>query len=184
VAETLRVVGAAHRAGRRVAVTLAAAFGCPFEGGVDPERVVDLAVEVAQAVPDEIVLADTIGVATPWHVRRLVTAVDRAVSFPVGVHLHNTRNTGYANAYAAIEAGAVTLDASIGGIGGCPFAPNATGNIATEDLLNMLQAEGVETGVDLDEVIRTAEWVERLLGRQVPGHLSRAGRFDVATRQV
>ena len=129
------------------------AFGCPFEGRVDESRVLELATALAEARPDALVLADTIGVATPSHVRRLVARV-AALGVPVGGHFHNTRNTGYANALAALEAGASVLDASIGGLGGCPFAPRATGNIATEDLVYLLDGEGVETGVDLGRARR------------------------------
>ncbi|MQA16813.1 MAG: hydroxymethylglutaryl-CoA lyase [Pseudonocardiaceae bacterium] len=179
VAETRRTVTAGHVDGRRVTVTLAASFGCPFEGRVDPGRVLDLAGQVIDGGADEIIFADTIGVGAPHQVRQLLTGA-APLGRPLGLHLHNTRNTGYANAYIALESGVSVLDASIGGIGGCPFAPNATGNIATEDLLNLLHEEGVETGVDLDEVLRVAEWVETLLGRRLPGQLYRAGRFAVA----
>jgi isopropylmalate/homocitrate/citramalate synthase len=150
--------------------TVSVAFGCPFEGRVDPEKVVELAKRLSAA--DDVVLADTIGVATPGQVRRLVE--DSGAS---GFHGHNTRNMGFANAYAALEAGATTLDSSIGGLGGCPFAPRATGNIATEDLVYMLEGDGVETGADLDALIAISEWLEGLLGRQLEGQLYRAGRF-------
>ena len=152
-------------------VTVSVAFGCPFEGRVDPGHVAALC-EGLEA--DEIVLADTIGVATPTQVRRLV---ERIVVGPryTGVHMHNTRNTGYANALAALEAGATVLDASVGGLGGCPYAPKATGNIATEDLVYLLEGEGVETGVDLDALIGVSEWLEGLLGRRLEGYVYRAG---------
>ncbi|MER3426468.1 MAG: hydroxymethylglutaryl-CoA lyase, partial [Thermoleophilia bacterium] len=130
----------------------------------------------AEAGADEVVLADTIGVAVPSQVKRLTEAVAR-LGPPVGVHLHNTRNTGFVNAYAALEAGASVLDASVGGIGGCPFAPRATGNIATEDLVYLLQGEGVETGVDLEGLIAVASWLEGILGRQLEGQVYRAGVF-------
>ena len=127
-----------------------------------------------------IVLADTIGVAVPGEVRRLtVSALELGV--PVGGHFHNTRNTGYANALAALEAGATVLDASVGGLGGCPFAPRATGNIATEDLVYLLHREGIETGVDLDAMIEVSEWLEGILGRQLEGQVYRAGGFPAAT---
>lgn len=174
VEEMQRIVALAHEDGRRATVILAASFGCPFEGEVDPGRVLGLAEEVSAA--DEIVFADTIGVGVPRQVRRLISGAS-AIGRPAGLHLHNTRNTGYVNAYAAIEAGVTVLDASVGGIGGCPFAPKATGNIATEDLLNLLDAEGMETGVDIDKVIRVAEWLETVLGRRLAGQLYRAGRF-------
>jgi isopropylmalate/homocitrate/citramalate synthase len=158
----------------KTTVTLAAAFGCPFEGRVDPGTVLEHAARMARA--DEIILADTIGVAVPSQVRQLVPRA-LANGTPVGLHLHNTRNTGYANALAGIEHGATILDASVGGIGGCPFAPRATGNIATEDLLYLLHNEGVETGVDLDALIGVAEWLSGVLGRPLPGLLHRAGDF-------
>ena len=158
-------------------VTISVAFGCPFEGRVDPDAVVELAENLAEA--DELVLADTIGVGRPSQVRRLIERV-RKLGRPVGFHGHNTRNTGFANAYAALEGGATILDASIGGLGGCPFAPRATGNIATEDLVYMLEGDGVETGVDLDGLIAISEWLEGLLGRQLEGQLYRAGAFPSA----
>jgi isopropylmalate/homocitrate/citramalate synthase len=154
-------------------VTLSVAFGCPFEGRVDPGRVAELCERLD--VP-ELVLADTIGVATPTQVKRLVERVSDRTG-DVGVHLHNTRNTGFANAYAALEAGVSVLDASIGGLGGCPYAPRATGNIATEDLVYLLEGEGVETGVDLDALISICEWLERILGRTLEGQVYRAGPF-------
>jgi len=153
--------------------TVSVAFGCPFEGRVDPGRVAELC---AQLDADEIVLADTIGVATPTQVKRLVERVQTGTR-DVGVHLHNTRNTGYANAIAALEAGATVLDASVGGLGGCPYAPKATGNIATEDLVYLLEGEGVKTGVDLDALIAVSEWLEGLLGRRLEGYVYRAGAW-------
>jgi isopropylmalate/homocitrate/citramalate synthase len=176
VAAALRIVTRARQDGVRANVTIATAFGCPFEGRVDPQRVVALAAEVGAAGPDEIVLADTIGVAVPRQVRELVTAVAQ-IGPAVGAHLHNTRNTGYANALAAIEGGAVLLDASLGGIGGCPFAPRATGNIATEDLVYLLHGEGISTGVALEALIDVAQWLEGLLGHQLDGQVYRAGGF-------
>ena len=166
-----KVLARAREDGIRATATISVAFGCPFEGLVDPETVVALAERLRGA--DEVVLADTIGVATPGQVRALVERVGK----PVGAHLHNTRNTGFANAYAALEGGATTLDSSIGGLGGCPFAPRATGNVATEDLVYMLEGDGVETGVDLDALISISEWLERVLGRPLEGQLYRAGRF-------
>ncbi len=153
--------------------TVSVAFGCPFEGRVDPGHVAELC---AQLEADEIALADTIGVATPTQVKRLVERV-RNGTRDVDVHLHNTRNTGYANALAALEAGATALDASIGGLGGCPYAPKATGNIATEDLVYLLEGEGVETGVDLDALVAVSEWLEGLLGRRLDGYVYRAGTW-------
>jgi hydroxymethylglutaryl-CoA lyase/(R)-citramalyl-CoA lyase len=154
---------------RPVTITISVAFGCPFEGRVDPGVVADLAGRFPAA---EVVLADTIGVATPTPVRDLVERTGAK-----GVHLHNTRNTGYANALAALSAGATLLDASCGGLGGCPYAPRATGNIATEDLVYLLQGEGVETGVDLDALVAASEWLEGLLGRRLEGQLYRAGAW-------
>ena len=154
-------------------VTVSVAFGCPFEGRVAPGHVAAVC-EGLEA--DELVLADTIGVATPTQVRRLVERVLIGAR-DVGVHLHNTRNTGYANALAAIEAGATILDVSVGGLGGCPYAPRATGNIATEDLVYLLEGEGVETGVDLHALIGVSEWLEGLLGRRLEGYVYRAGSW-------
>jgi isopropylmalate/homocitrate/citramalate synthase len=171
-----RIVARAKEDGIQASVTISVAFGCPFEGTVDPNRVVKIAERVAAAEPDEIVLADTIGVGTPSRVRGLLERVI-ALGKPVGGHFHNTRNTGFANAYAALEAGAASLDASVGGLGGCPFAPKATGNVATEDLAYLLEGEGVETGVDLEALIGISEWLEELLGRRLEGYLYRAGLF-------
>jgi isopropylmalate/homocitrate/citramalate synthase len=168
------IVEAAHAAGARATVTLSVAFGCPFEGPVDPGVVIDHAQRNAAA--DEIMLADTIGVGVPAQVRRLLRGA-LATGTPVGLHLHNTRNTGYANALAGIDHGATILDASVGGLGGCPFAPRATGNIATEDLVYLLRGEGVETGVDLDALIEVSEWLSGVLGRELPGLVQRAGDF-------
>ncbi len=172
-----RIVARAHDDGRRATVTIGVAFGCPFEGRVDPTRVLRIAEEVAEAGADEIVFADTIGVAVPRIVRDLVGQAASVQMKPVGVHLHNTRNTGFANAYAALESGATVLDASVGGIGGCPFAPRATGNICTEDLVYLLHGEGIETGIDLDALIAVAEWLEGVLERELPGQVYRAGTF-------
>ena len=155
--------------------TISCSFGCPFEGEVDPGVVVGLAERLAAAGAGEIVLADTIGVATPGPVSRLV---ERCAELgAVGAHLHDTRHSGVASAWAALEAGATVLDASVGGLGGCPFAPRATGNVATEDVLYLLEREGIATGVDLDAVIGVAQWLEELFGRQLPGRVYRAGSF-------
>jgi isopropylmalate/homocitrate/citramalate synthase len=177
LAAATAIVGRAHADGIRATVTVGVAFGCPFEGAVDPGRILEFASKLADAGTDEIVLADTVGVAVPRQVKNLVAATAK-LSRPVGVHLHNTRNTGFANAYAALEAGAGVLDASVGGLGGCPFAPPATGNICTEDLVYMLHGEGVETGIDLAALITVAEWLEGELGRQLPGQVYRAGTFE------
>ncbi|WP_028658730.1 hydroxymethylglutaryl-CoA lyase [Nocardioides insulae] len=174
---TRRIIERARADGRRVTVTLAASFGCPFEGEVDPGRVLGLAEEIATA--DEILFADTIGVGVPRQVKRLLGGAAH-LGRPLGLHLHNTRNTGYANAYAAVEAGVSVLDASVAGLGGCPFAPNATGNIATEDLVYLLEREGVDTGVDLDAVIGVSRWVGEILGRELTGLLHRAGPFPAS----
>jgi hydroxymethylglutaryl-CoA lyase/(R)-citramalyl-CoA lyase len=180
VAESLaaaeRIVERARADGIRATVTIGASFGCPFEGAVDPARVLELAGQLAAAGTEEIVFADTIGVGVPRQVRHLV-GEGLGLGVPIGVHLHDTRNTGIANAWAAVEAGATVLDASVGGIGGCPFAPRATGNISTEDLVYLLHGEGVETGIDLDALVGVAEWLEGLLGRQLPGMVYRAGVF-------
>ncbi|HEX5938221.1 MAG TPA: hydroxymethylglutaryl-CoA lyase [Actinomycetota bacterium] len=170
-----RVAGRAKEDGVRFTVTLGTSFGCPFEGAVDPGRVLDLAARFAP-VADEIVFADTVGVGVPRQVRHLVGEGVK-LGVPVGVHFHNTRSTGYANALVAIEAGATVLDASIGGIGGCPFAPRATGNIATEDLVYLLHGEGIETGIDLDRLIEVAAWLEARLGRSLEGQVYKAGAF-------
>jgi isopropylmalate/homocitrate/citramalate synthase len=161
---------------RPVSVSVSVAFGCPFEGAVDPARVLDIAERSVAAGAREIVFADTIGVAVPRQVRDLVAEGAQGLA-RVGVHFHNTRNTGFANAYAALEAGATVFEASVGGLGGCPFAPRATGNVATEDLVYLLHGEGVETGVDLDALIGVSEWLETVLGRQLPGQVYRAGTF-------
>ncbi len=152
--------------------TISCSFGCPFEGEVDPGVVAELAARIRAAGAAEIVLADTIGVATPGAVKGLVGRTSAT-----GAHFHDTRHTGVANAWAALEAGATLLDASVGGLGGCPFAPRATGNVATEDVLYLLDRENVETGVDLDVVIAVARWLEVLLRRELPGRVYRAGGF-------
>jgi len=161
-----RILAAADRP---ATVTISVAFGCPFEGRVDPGHVAELAERFAAY---EVVLADTIGVAVPREVSDL-TARTKAAGF----HGHNTRNTGYANALAALGAGAQVLDASVGGLGGCPYAPRASGNIATEDLVYLLEREGIETGVDLDALVRISEWLEAALGRKLEGQLYRAGTW-------
>jgi len=160
----------AAAAGVPVTVTISVCFGCPFEGRVDPGVVAELAAGFAGRA--EVVLADTIGVATPSAVRALVERSGAA-----GFHGHNTRNTGYANCLAALEGGARVLDASVGGLGGCPYAPRATGNVATEDLVYLLEGEGIETGVDLDALIAVSVWLETLLGRRLEGYVYRAGRW-------
>ena len=156
--------------------TLGTSFGCPFEGAIDPGRVLELAARLVAGGADEVVFADTVGVGVPRQVRHLVGEGVK-LGVPVGVHLHNTRSTGYANALVAVESGATVLDASVGGIGGCPFAPRATGNIATEDLVYLLHGEGIETGIDLDRLVEVAVWLEGALGRPREGQGYKAGVF-------
>jgi len=170
---TERAVRILATADRPATATISVAFGCPFEGAVDPAVVADLADRLVAAGAGEVVLADTIGVATPAPVRRLLERVS-ILGVPVGGHFHDTRHTGIACAWAAVEAGATVLDGSVGGLGGCPFAPRATGNVATEDVLYLLDREGVETGVDLEGLIAVARWLEQLLGRELPGRVYRA----------
>jgi (R)-citramalyl-CoA lyase len=180
IAAAEQIVTRAREDGIRASLTISVAFGCPFEGPVAPDRVVGIAERLAATDADELVLADTIGVATPTQVRTLLERVAE-LGKPVGGHFHNTRNTGFANAYAALEAEVSMLDASVGGLGGCPFAPRATGNIATEDLVYLLEGEGIETGVDLDALIAVSELLEELLGRQLEGYVYRAGPFRAQT---
>ena len=171
-----RLVERARLDGVRVSITLSAAFGDPFEGRVDPDHVLRIAEKVAEAHPDEVVLADTIGVGVPTQVRGLVGGV-AGMGVTVGCHFHDTRNTGMANAVAAVEAGATVLDAAVGGTGGCPFAPQATGNIATEDLVYLLHGMGHQTGIDLEALIGVAEWMAGRLGKDLPGQVYKAGNF-------
>lgn len=178
VAEFARAGEAARGAGRDITAVVATAYGCPFEGEIPPERVAAMTRALVAAGADHVVLADTIGVAVPGDIRRLHRHVAPTLQGrPWGVHLHNTRNTGYANLSAALELGATVVDASIGGLGGCPFAPRATGNIATEDVNYLMQREGIATGLDHD---RLSALVEDLAGRvpdKITGQLSRAGWF-------
>jgi hydroxymethylglutaryl-CoA lyase len=175
------VVRLARQEGRRGQITISTAFGCPFDGEVDPQRVVDMAKTAAAAGPVEVAIADTIGVAGPRDVAELVARVKAAIApLPVRVHFHNTRNTGLANVWAAVNAGAATVDASLGGLGGCPFAPRATGNVPTEDVIYMLERSGYHTGLDIDRVIETAAWLAGEMGRELPGMLSKAGNFPGA----
>ncbi len=178
VAEWLQIAKAAHAAGVKPNIMISAAFGCPFEGEVDPVRVVELARRCAEGAPVEVAYADTIGVGVPSQVTDLTGRLrDALPGMPLRAHFHNTRNTGIANAYAALAAGVETLDASVGGVGGCPFAPAATGNIPTEDLLYMLDRMKVSTGVNIDALIETGQWLQNQIGRPVPGMLMKAGRF-------
>jgi hydroxymethylglutaryl-CoA lyase len=164
-----------------LSLTISVAFGDPFDGEVSVDQVAGIAREAASLGIGEVAIADTIGVADPWTVRTRIEAVRKAApDARLRMHFHNTRNTGLANAYASIEAGVEVLDASCGGIGGCPFAPAATGNIATEDLVYMLQRAGVETGLDLDRLIETGNWIGERLGKAAPSALTRAGVFPAA----
>ncbi len=170
----------ARRAGLRSTLTVAAAFGCPFEGEVAPETVQDILNRCLDTPPDELALADTIGVGVPEQVRVLAQVADAtAAGLPLRWHFHNTRNTGYANAWAAVQLGAAALDSSVGGIGGCPFAPAATGNIATEDLLYLLHRSGISTDVDPDVLVQLIPALEEAVQHSVSGQLSRAGWFPV-----
>jgi (R)-citramalyl-CoA lyase len=171
-----RLVERARLDGVRVSITLSAAFGDPFEGRVEPEHVLRIAASVAASGPDEIVLADTIGVGVPSQVRKLIEGV-LANGITVACHFHDTRNTGIANAAAAVESGATVLDASVAGTGGCPFAPRATGNIATEDLVYLLHNMGYDTGIDLDALIEVAIWLAQQLNKELPGQVHKAGNF-------
>jgi hydroxymethylglutaryl-CoA lyase len=170
----------AREANVRMQVTVSTAFGCPFEGEVPAARVVEICARLAKSQPLEIALADTIGVAVPSQVSALVEQVKAVVGdVAIRCHFHNTRNTAVANAYAAVLAGVSTLDASVGGVGGCPFAPNATGNVGTEDLVYMLNRSGYETGIDLTKLIETAKWLAEQRGKPVPSMVSKAGGFPV-----
>jgi hydroxymethylglutaryl-CoA lyase len=176
------LVQAARTAGAFSTITIGASFGCPFEGEVPVERLREVVQRVIDAGPDELALADTIGVAVPSDVKERLGVVRElaGADLPLRLHLHDTRHTGVANAVAALEAGVNTLDASIGGAGGCPFAPNATGNVATEDLVYLFNRMGVSTGLDLESVTENVAWLETRLGKQLPGALLRAGGFPAA----
>jgi hydroxymethylglutaryl-CoA lyase len=172
------IIRMAKHEGIGAQVTISVAFGCPFEGEIDPQTVINMALELAEAAPREIAIADTIGVATPQQVEALVKRLKEALGdMSIRAHFHNTRNTGIANAWAAYKAGVQVLDASIGGLGGCPFAPNATGNIATEDLLYMLDRSGIETRVDLEKMIALSNEINETQGRPTPAMVSKAGGF-------
>jgi hydroxymethylglutaryl-CoA lyase len=181
IEEWLSIARSARQAGVRAQVTISAACGCPFEGEVPVERVIEIARRAAEGEPYEICIGDTVGVGVPAQVRDLLGRLREALPHVrLRGHFHNTRNTGLANAQAAIDAGVAALDASCGGIGGCPFAPAATGNIATEDLVYMLDRSRIQTGVSLDGLIDTASWLQQQLGRPVPGMLAKAGRFPLS----
>ena len=181
----LKIARRAMANGKGANVMISSAFGCPYEGEVPVARVVDLAKQVIEAEPAELGIADSIGVAVPAQVSELVGALREAIGdeLPLRMHLHNTRNTGLANAQAAIDAGVVSIDASIGGIGGCPFAPAATGNIPTDDLVYMLSRSGIDTGVSLEGVMAASRWLEDELGRPVPAMLPKAGGFPAPARR-
>ncbi len=173
-----RVVSDASAAGLPVTATIATSWGCPFEGEIPVDRLVFVANAVSLTGVSEIALADTIGVADPWSVTERIEAVRQAVGdIPLRAHFHNTRNTGIANAYAAVQAGVTTLDASVGGLGGCPFAPKATGNIPTDDLIYMLERAGFTTGVSLEEIIAVSRFMEPLVGKPLEAMLPKAGAF-------
>ncbi len=176
--DAIEIIRLAKEQGRSVQATISVAFGCPFDGEIAPSRVADIVRKVAAAGPREIAIADTIGVGVPNQVKAMMAAVKAAApGMPIRLHFHDTRNTAVANAWAGVEGGATTIDASIAGIGGCPFAPNATGNVATEDVQYMLQRSGVETGLKLEGLIETAKWLSVKMGRTLPGLVSRAGGF-------
>lgn len=176
------IVRLAASMGRRAQITIGASFGCPFEGEIDPDHVVAMAVRAAESGAIEVSLADTIGVACPPDVTELVGRTVAAIApVPVRVHFHNTRNTGLANVWAAVQAGARVIDASIGGLGGCPFAPGAAGNVPSEDVAYLLHRAGIDTGLDLAATIDAARWLGGVMGRTFPGMVSRAGPFPPAT---
>ena len=186
--ESIRVWGEiakrAQENGLRANVMISSAFGCPYEGEVKVERIVELAKRLIEADPAELGIADSIGVAVPGQVADLLGRVRDVIGdLPLRCHFHNTRNTGLANAQAAIDSGVTYLDASIGGIGGCPFAPAATGNIPTDDLLYMLDRSGVETGVSLEKIVEISRWLEQELGRSVPALLPKAGIFPMSVNK-
>ena len=164
-------------------MTIAASFGCPFEGEIQKSVVVEMAKKLADANPHEISIADTIGVGNPWQVGELVSEVKEVVSgINLRGHFHNTRNTGLANVSAAFDAGVQSIDVSIGGIGGCPFAPAATGNVPSEDVIYMFERASIPTGYNLDSVIETAQWLAEKMDKNLPGMVSRAGGFPKSVK--
>lgn len=178
LAAAKEIVALAKAEGRSGQITIATAFGCPFEGEIAVDRVVDMAKRATDAQPREIALADTIGVGVPSQVAEMVGRVCEAVDgLPVRVHFHNTRGTGLANVWAAVAAGASTVDASLGGVGGCPFAPGAAGNVATEDVVYMLERSGIPTGLNLPSVVEAANWFAGVMGHSLPAMVSRAPAF-------
>lgn len=181
VAAAKAIIALANAEGRTAQCTIAASFGCPFEGEVAQDRIVEMAVSLAEAGPVEIALADTIGVGNPAHVAQLVARVREAIApLPVRVHFHNTRNTGLANVWAAVTAGASIVDASAGGLGGCPFAPGAAGNVPSEDVVYMLERAGIDTGMDLDRLIEASHWLSEIMGRKLPGMVAQSPAFPAA----
>ena len=175
------IIAFANAEGRTGQCTIAASFGCPFEGEVAQDHVVAMATALAEAGPVEIALADTIGVGNPAHVAQLVARVREAIApLPVRVHFHNTRNTGLANVWAAVTAGAGIVDASVGGLGGCPFAPGAAGNVPSEDVVYMLERAGINTGMDLDRLIEASHWLSEIMGRKLPGMVAQSPAFPAA----
>ena len=176
IAETRAMLRFARAEGIRAQVTISAAFGCPFEGAVKHETVLKIAEAIAEEAPEEIALADTIGVGTPWEAGELFGKLGKLLGgkIPMRAHFHNTRGTGIANAWEAWKAGVRVFDASLGGLGGCPFAPRATGNIATEDLIYMMARSGVDTGIDLAAAIAANKWFGQVLGRELPSAVARA----------
>ncbi len=176
------IIAMASLAGLTAQATIGAAFGCPFEGEIAEDHVVAMAERIAEAGPVEIALADTIGVGNPAHVARLVERVRQTINpLPVRVHFHNTRNTGLANVWAAVQAGASVVDASLGGLGGCPFAPGAAGNVPSEDVVYMLERAGIATGMSLDRLVAASGWLSQVIGRKLPGMVAHAPTFPVAT---
>ena len=181
LAAAIEIVELAHAAGRSAQITIATAFGCPFAGEVPMARVIDMAKRAADAQPREVALADTIGVAVPAQVAETVARVREAVGpLPVRVHFHNTRGSGLANVWAAVAAGATVVDASLGGLGGCPFAPGAAGNVATEDVVYMLERSGIATGLALADVVDAAAWFTEVMGRPLPAMVSKAPAFPAS----
>ena len=184
VAAAEEVIAVAHGAGGHCEVIIATAWDCPFDGRTDPARVVDIARRAADMGADQLCLGDTIGTTTPLRVVELISQVREVSGLSVGAHFHNTRGTGIACALAAVQAGVTQLDASVGGLGGCPFAPGATGNIATEELVYMLEEMGVTTGMDLDATVDAARLAEQLVGHPVPSSLLKAGGRSVPRQFV
>jgi hydroxymethylglutaryl-CoA lyase len=181
VAVAQEIIKRGNAVGLTAQATIAASFGCPFEGEVAEDRIVEMAKRLSDAWPVEVALADTIGVANPAHVARLVSKVRKAIHpLPVRVHFHNTRGTGLANVWAAVEAGAETVDAALGGLGGCPFAPGAAGNVASEDVVYMLERAGIATGMDLAKLVEASQWLSEIMGRKLPGMVAQAPPFPKA----